>query len=83
MAETTLVSARIPPKLASRLAALAETTQRSRSYLAAQAIEEYVNLQEWQIQAIREGIEAVERGEVFSHEQAVAIMEQWGKSGGD
>lgn len=83
MSETTLVSARISPILADRLSALAETTHRSKSYLAAQAIEEFVNLQEWQIQAIREGISAVEKGDVLSHTQAIAILETWGKHGAD
>lgn len=81
MTTTALVSTRIPPQLADRLAKLAKITQRSKSFLAAQAIEEFVNLQEWQVQAIREGMAAVERGELASHEQALAILELWGKDG--
>jgi len=78
VAETTLISARVTPELAERLAALSEFTHRSKSYLAAQAIEEFVNVQEWQVEAIREGMAAAERGDVVSHEQAMAMLKCWG-----
>lgn len=77
--ENTLVSARVPAALANRLDKLAKTMHRSKSYLAAQAIEEFVDLQEWHVNAIKEGIAAVERGEVVSHDQAVALLKTWGK----
>jgi predicted transcriptional regulator len=77
--ENTMVSARVPGALASRLDKLAKTMHRSKSYLAAQAIAEFVDLQEWQVNAIEEGIAAVERGEVVSHDQAVALLKTWGK----
>lgn len=78
---STLVSARVPDDLAKRLEKLAQNMHRSKSFLAAQAIEEFVDLQEWHVQAIKEGIAAVERGEVVSHEQAVAVLKSWGKRG--
>ena len=80
MSQNTLVSARVSPELAERLAALAEFTNRSKSYLAAQAIEEFVNVQEWQVEAIREGMEAAKNGEVVGHEQALAVLSGWGKN---
>lgn len=78
---STLVSARVPDDLAKRLEKLAQNMHRSKSFLAAQAIEEFVDLQEWHVQAIKEGITAVERGEIVSHEQAVAVLKSWGKRG--
>ena len=77
MPETNLVSARVPATLAKRLAILAESTQRSKSYIAAQAIEEFVNANEWQIDAIKEGIVAADRGEVVPHAQALAVLSTW------
>ena len=44
------------------------------------AIEEFLNVQEWHVEAIKEGIAAAERGDVKSHEQAIAILNTWGKS---
>ncbi len=80
MKESILVSTRISSDVADRLAALAQSTQRSKSFLAAQAIEEFLNIQEWHVAAIKEGIAAAERGNVKSHEQAIAILNTWGKN---
>lgn len=77
--DNTLVSARVTDVLAQRLENLAREMHRSKSYLAAQAIEEFVDLQEWHVKAIKEGIKAVERGEVVSHEQAMSVLKSWGK----
>jgi len=74
-----MVSVRLSGELAGRLEKLARATDRSKSFLAAEAIEEYVALHEWQIRAIKEGIAAAEEGEVASHEEALAVLEQWGK----
>lgn len=80
MSETILISTRVSLDLAERLADLAQTTHRSKSFLAAQAIEEFLNVQEWQVEAIKEGLAAADRGDLKSHEQAIAILNTWGKS---
>lgn len=80
MTETILVSTRVSADLAERLAALAQKTHRSKSFLAAQAIEEFLNVQEWQVEAIKEGLAAADRGDLKTHEQAIAILNTWGKN---
>lgn len=65
--------------LVQRLETLAKTTNQSKSILASQAIEEFLTLQEWHIQAIEEGINAADHGDVASHEEAIAELKQWGK----
>ena len=80
MSGTTLISARVPEEVAQRLEALANETHRSKSYLAAQAIEEFVDLQEWQVAAIKEGMAAAEKGKVKSHAQALDILNAWGRN---
>ncbi len=42
---------------------LAEKTERSRSWLATKAIEDYIALSAWQIDKIEAGIAAADRGE--------------------
>ncbi len=79
MSSNALISVRVENDLAKRLERLAKATDRSKSYLAAQAIEEYVALQEWQVQAIQEGIAAAKRGEVVNHDKASAELKRWGK----
>lgn len=78
MAETELVSVRVPIETAQRLKALAEAMQRSKSFLGAQAIEEFVAAHEWQLAAIREGIDAADAGDVVEHAKVAGWVESWG-----
>lgn len=78
MAETTLLSIRVPVEMAERLAALAEVTKRSKSFLGAAAIEEYVALQEWQIQEIKKGIGSADAGKLIEHGKVTQWVESWG-----
>jgi predicted transcriptional regulator len=53
--KTSTVSAKLDPKVAKKLELLVKATDRSKSYLVAEAIETYVEDQAWQIEAIKEG----------------------------
>ena len=81
MAETRLISVRVPKDVAKRLANLAEATDRSKSYVAGQAIEEFLTLQEWQVKAIPQGVAEADTGKLVSHEEAVKRVKRWGKRG--
>ncbi len=65
MAATSLISVRVPSEVAERLEHLSQTVERSKSWLAAEAIEEYLDLHEWQVQAIHEGLKEIEQGQVI------------------
>jgi len=80
LSSSTLVSVRLSEDVATRLERLARATDRSKSYWAAQAIEEFVAVQEWQVEAILEGIAAADRGDVVSHEEACALLGRWGRT---
>lgn len=69
-ADTSVVTARIDAALKAKLDALARSTRRSKSYLAAEAIAAYVELNEWQIGEIETGIAELDAGKVLSQEQA-------------
>jgi RHH-type transcriptional regulator, rel operon repressor / antitoxin RelB len=79
MAKTALMSVRMPEGLAERLENLAKATERSKSYLAALAIEEFVAVQEWQVQAIQEGVSEAEAGKVVGRDEALKELKRWGK----
>ena len=81
MSETTLISVRVPKEVAKRLATLAEATDRSKSYMAAQAIEEFLALQEWQVKAIRKGLAEAEAGRLHGHEEALKRLGKWSRRG--
>jgi RHH-type rel operon transcriptional repressor/antitoxin RelB len=72
------LSIRVPEELSERLDALAKATDRSKSFLAVQAIEEFVTVQEWQVAAIQEGIAEADAGKVVPHENAVEELSKWG-----
>ena len=65
--------------LAKRLETLSKNVHQSKSSLASQAIEEFLTVQEWHVQAIKDGLEAADKGDVASHEEALAELKKWGK----
>ena len=76
MASTTL-SIRVDETAKKRLQALSEATGRSSSYLAAEAVEHFLNTQEWQVKAIKKGLEDAEAGRVVPHEDVMAWIKSW------
>jgi len=64
--QSSLISVRVPTDVAHRLEKLSQSVDRSKSYLAAEAIEEYLDLHEWQIQAIQDGLQEIEQGDVIN-----------------
>ncbi len=76
MADSTVLSVRVSNTTKKRLAKIAETMQRSQSYVAAEAIEEYLAIQEWQIAGIERALASLERGEGVSHQD----VKRWADS---
>ena len=68
--DTTVITARIDAALRARLEALARSTKRSKSFLAAEAIAAYVELNEWQIGEITDGLAELDSGQALSEKQA-------------
>ena len=61
-----------------RLEKLAKSTGRSRSFLAAEAINDYLDVNEWQVAGIKQAIASLDRGEGVSHEQIKDWITSWG-----
>ena len=60
-----------------RLEALAEATGRSESLLAAEAVTEYLALQEWQVSAIEAGIVSLDCEGGIAHAAVRNWIESW------
>ena len=73
---------RLEPALKRRLEQLAESTQRSRSFLAVQAIREFVELNEWQIREIRSAIAEADDDDFASEELVKDVLGKWGVDAG-
>ena len=63
-----------------RLNELAQATDRSKAWLAAQAVKTYLDLNEWQIVAIREAVAKADRRDAkfFTQEEVDAWLTTWG-----
>ena len=59
-----------------RLDKLAEATERSRAALAADAVIQYLDLNEWQISAIKAGVQQADKGQFISHARLKAKWEK-------
>jgi predicted transcriptional regulator len=71
---------RVSEETASKLNQIAEKLDRSRSYMAAQAIEEYVAREEWQLAEIEAGLAEAHRGEFVSDEEVAKVVGKYVKS---
>jgi predicted transcriptional regulator len=77
MASTTF-TVRVDPAVKERLEKLARSTGRTRSFLAAEAIAEYLDVNEWQVSGIRRAIASLERGDGVSHDRVRDWVASWG-----
>jgi predicted transcriptional regulator len=56
---------------------LAEKTERSRNWLVAKAIEDYIALNAWQVGKIEAGITAADRGDFSSDDELARIRKKF------
>jgi len=71
------MSLRLPDELSDTLASLAKATGRSKSYLALDALREYLAREAWQIGEIQQAIVEAEAGDFASTEELSATLKKW------
>jgi predicted transcriptional regulator len=79
---STTMTLRLEPDLKERLDQLARATNRSRSYLAAEALKDFVELNEWQIREIRDAIKEADAGDFASSQAVSRTLKKWGADAG-
>jgi RHH-type transcriptional regulator, rel operon repressor / antitoxin RelB len=77
MSSATL-TVRVDAAAKKRLEKLARSTGRSRCFLAAEAINAYLDVNEWQVAGIKQAISSLDRGEGIPHEQLKDWVTSWG-----
>lgn len=77
---STLLTFRVKNELKEKLESLAEATQRSKSFLAAEALERYIELESWQVAHIRKGMKQAEEGLVVPGEDVDRWLASWGST---
>jgi predicted transcriptional regulator len=69
MSESAVLTLRLAAKLKKQLDRLSKSMNRSRSFVAAQAIQEYVSVNEWQINEIKKGLAEADAGDFATDEE--------------
>jgi predicted transcriptional regulator len=74
---STTMTVRLEDDVKDRLDVLAEATQRSKSFLAAEAIRSYVENNEWQISEIQTALKEADAGDFASDKDVTALGNKW------
>lgn len=77
MGDSTTMTIRLEIKDKENLARLAKSTQRSKSYLAAAAIREYIELNQWQITETELALTEADAGDFASDKEITATFAKW------
>ncbi len=72
------VTARLDPETKEKLDLLAKSTARSKSFLISEAVRAYVKEQDWQIDAIKEGVEQANAEDFASNDEIKSTFGKWG-----
>ena len=74
---STTFTLRVDSSTKKRLEKLAKSTGRSRSFLAAEALDAYLDVNEWQVAGIRKAIASLDRGEGVAHKAVETWVKSW------
>jgi predicted transcriptional regulator len=69
---------RINDDILGRVDGLATTLSRTRSWVINQAIERFLDYEEWFVQEVKNGLKEVERGDTATDDEVTARFRKWG-----
>jgi RHH-type rel operon transcriptional repressor/antitoxin RelB len=74
---STTMTIRLDDEVKERLDRLAEATERSKSYLAAEAVRAYVEINEWQIAEVRAALKEADAGDFADDKDVTKLVRKW------
>lgn len=77
---TAAFTVRVQDDIVEKLDKIAALSDRSRAYLAAQAIEDYVAREAWQLAEIQAGVEEADRGEFAGANDLADVVAKYVKT---
>jgi predicted transcriptional regulator len=77
-----MMSIRLPDDLTKQLDLLANATGRSKSFLAGQAIRDYIDRESWQIAEITQAIHEADNGEFAGDDEVNSLSAKWKRNAG-
>lgn len=72
--DTATLTLRVPVEVRDRLDKLADATHRSKSYLAGEAIRQYLDLEAWQVGEIQQALKEADAGDFASDDEVDAVV---------
>ena len=81
MSQSTTMTIRLEPELKSRLDKLSAATRRSKSFLAAEAVREFIEINEWQIEEIKDAVKEADANDFASDQEVQTAFNKWGVNG--
>ena len=75
--ETTTLTLRVPLEMKKRLDKLADATNRSKSYLAGEALRQYIDLEAWQIGEIQQALKEADANDFASDAEIDAVVKKY------
>jgi predicted transcriptional regulator len=77
---STVLSVRIPEALKEQLDYLSRSTKRSKAYLAAEALDDYVKKNAWRARELHAALTEADKGVFISHEAMLAWADSLGSN---
>lgn len=74
---STTMTIRLEAELKGKLDKLADITKRSKSFLAAEAIRDFIEINHWQLKEIKQAIKEADNGEFASEKSVKNILNKW------
>jgi len=71
------ISFRIEPSKLEALDSLADALDRDRTYVLNEAVTAYLEVQQWQIEQIEEGLKQANAGELIRHRKVKETAARW------
>lgn len=75
--ESAILTLRVPVEVKQQLDKLAEVTHRSKSWLAGEAIKQYLDLEAWQIGEIGQALIEANAGDFASDAEVAAVVKKY------
>ena len=77
-----VMSVRLPDEVEQQLGQLAQSTGRTKSWLANQAIKDYLAREAWQISEVEAALREADAGDFVSEKEMMAKFNRWGINAG-
>lgn len=77
-----VLTVRVTEEVKDQLEALADATGRSKSWIAFEAIKQYIELESWQIGEIKAAIKEANAGDFATESEVDAVKKKWRSNAG-